>query len=420
MFKYDYVYPFLLNQTKTLSNSVFLDGKPLGVKTYSNCYALPAKHLKNANGEDCLAGGLCCDGQWVYNSGLNYNGLTPYEFDCDKAEYVDDDVVYLGVLSSIWGHAITDGIQHLWWFFSEEYRNNHRNKKIYYWGDHPLSGNFLEIVRLSGVEIMNLQFVNRILLFRSVIVPDSSFVTNYPKMYYHLEYLRTIDIIVANCACKKQKIEKVFLSEPSSKRNWGVSQIEKIARKVGYYVIHPANFSLQEQISLLQGAKDVMVFDSSVGHNVVFCKPGTRVTVLRKANYVNLYQTLINGMRDCEVRIVDVHLSLMNNERFPYAGPFFLYANDNLCNCLNIPRPSFPWALFKGYLRYCLYDDYQNLLVKLRIPDGYYSLLAQEVDAERSDCYNKVSFYCKCLPLPNGLKQKIVNKIVKVRIQHLL
>lgn len=415
-----YIYPSLLKKTQDVSSKSFLDSSPLGVRVYSNCHALPLRQMKNANGEECWGGGLCCDGKWIFNSGVNYNSLTPYEYDPNEALFLDEEVIYIGMLSSIWGHAITDGIQHLWWFSTEEYKNTHQQKRVYYSGEAPLSGNFLELLRLAGLDVSKLCFVDRILRFRSVLVPDSCFVSDYPEIHYHTEYIRTMDYIVANGSVETHHQKKIFLSLPEDPRNWGVSHIERVARKAGYEVVYPARFSLQEQISMLQAAETVMTFDGSVGHNILFCKPGTRIAILRKANYINEYQLLVNGLRDYEMSMIDVHLSWMNNERFPYGGPFFVYANDQLCSYLNVSRPPFPWSAFRAYLRYNLYDDYPGLLAKLSAPEEYASQLAGEIESERQRCQKRVSSTFKYLPLPHRIKTKLVNRIVKSKVRHLL
>ena len=134
----------------------------------------------------------------------------------------------------------------------------------------------------------------------------------------------------------------------------------------------------------------------------------------------NLYQMLVNGIRDYEVTIIDVHLSWMNNERFPYGGAFFVYANELLCSYLNVPCPSFPWSSFRAYLRYNLYDDYPGLLAKLSAPEEYASLLAREIESERQRCQKRVSSIFKYLPLPNRIKTKLVTRIVKSKVRHLL
>ena len=405
----DFVYPSLKKDTENLIQTHFAKEGKLSYRVYDNCYAAPAHSLLNANGEHCLGGGLIHNGEWVYNSGLNLHSLTPYEFDYKNVEYIDEEVIYIGIISSVWGHAITDGLQHLWWFLTKDYLDNHRDKTIYYWGEHPLSGNYLELLRLIGIDVSRLKFITRTILFKSVIVPDSSFVSNYPTgTHYFYEYVNTIDHIIAHCKFRPNSEKKVFISELSNSRNWGIKSIEKIAKKNGYKIIHPADLSLLEMIFILQGADDVMTFESSVGHNVVFCKPKTKIAILRKANYVNSYQSVINQIRDFDITIIDVHLSLMNNERFPYAGPFFVYANSNFCRYLNVQASPFPLSLLMKYFRYNLLDGEQSLNAKLCVPKNYIQILSNELDKSFNHFSQEYSRSVSFLPLPDSIKKELL------------
>ena len=420
-FSIDRVYPSLLKRTKELVDSTFLDDKRLSVLNYKNCYALPAKEITNKNGERCLGGGLCCGGEWVQNSGLNLHSLTPYAFNQNEADCIEEEVIFIGIVSSIWGHAITDGIQHLWWFNTEDYLSKYRDCKIYYWGDCPLTGNFLDLIQLAGIDSSKLRFVNRPLLLKSVLIPDSCFVSQYPiGTHYYSEYITTIDYIISRCSIRSNCRNKVFFSEPSSTRNWGVEQIEKVTHKAGYHIIYPGRHSLQEQISILQSSTDVMVFESSVGHNIVFCKPGTHIIILRKANYANIYQSAVNKIRDYSITLIDVHLSIMNNERFPYAGPFFVYANASLCDYLAVMTPTFPWHKFKEYVRYNLYDSESSLYAKMSIPDNYTRILANEIEKTRRINLNRIESVLSLVPVPKDMKKRLLLKLLKIRIRHLL
>lgn len=421
LFSLDYVYPSLRADTIDLIETSFEKEGRLTIQVYEQCYAVPARFLLNANGEKCLGGGLVYNGEWVKNSGLNIHSLTPYEFDDHDVEFINEDVIYIGIVSSIWGHAITDGIQHLWWFQTNEYLDHHRDKNIYYWGEQPITGNFLELLRLAGVDISKLKHITRNLLFKSVIVPDSSFVSQYPKgTHYFNDYVITINHIISQCVIPPKTDKMLFLSEPSSRRNCGIQQLEMLAKKKGYRVLHPKDLSVQEQISFLQGAEDVITFESSVGHNILFCKPNTRITILRKANYANTYQSVINKIRDFDVRIIDVHLSLMNNERFPYAGPFFVYANSLFCRFLNIPKQPFPWSLLKDYIRSNINDSEENLNAKLVIPNNYVQIISSELNNEFNRFHLKLSHAFSFLPFSESFKKRVIKRLMRVRIKQIV
>lgn len=395
---------------------------------YKNCYALPIRCFQSEDGVNIHGGGLCCDGVWIKESGLFLSAQASYEFNPENARYIDEDVIFIGCMSPVWGHAITDCLKHLWWFRTEEYQKKHKEKKLYYWGPKPLAGNFLELVGLAGVDVTKLLFIDEILLFRSIIVPDISF--NYTEGWASQEYLDTIDHIVSAIKpYRKEGFDKVFLSERENARLWGVKSIEKVARSAGYKVYYPGEHSLREQISVLQSVSNVLSFESSVGHNTIFCNPRIKVTMLRKESYPNKYQPIINELRGFDVNTVDASLSIMNDKRYPYAGPFFVYPNDSVCQAVFPPSgPSsvyehsnlFPKTVFKRYIEYNLWGNEDGLAHKLVFSDVQAKSIAQEITKYRAWLNNRVERVFHFVPLPCSIKTKIITKISKYLVRHLI
>lgn len=416
------VYPSLLHETRTLLNSQYLRVSSLSIKTYCRCYALPAKKCLTDEGDPCVGGGLCCDGKWVSNSGLNRHALKTYDFDSRDVDYVDGDVVFIGCMSMIYGHAITDGLKHLWWLLTEDYRKNHSWKHVYYWGEKSLSGNYLELLRLAGVDLEKLHYIDHIMQFRSVIVPDSSFVNDYSEgVYFYKEYVDTIDNIIAKSLTVTPPYQRLFFSQHSDRRNWNVVQIEKVAKAAGYKIVYPEEHTVQEQVSLLWSAKEVMTFESSIGHNIVFCHPNARVALLRKANYSNNYQMALNTVRRFDVSIIDVHLSVMNDQKYPDGGPFFVYANEMLCKYLNLNPFPFPWKAWKQYFRYGLYEENVSKLTnKLTISSDYAEILAKEINRAGESANKRLSKLFDFVPMPSKIKGRVVKKFHKFVVRHLV
>lgn len=56
--------------------------------------------------------------------------------------------------------------------------------------------------------------------------------------------------------------------------------IERIMVDLGYTIVHPQAFSLENQIRLMQQAKRVVGLDGSAMHLAIFCKPGTELICL--------------------------------------------------------------------------------------------------------------------------------------------
>lgn len=398
----------------------------LSFHKYDNCYALPIRYFNTEEGLNYHGGGLCCNDIWIKESALFPSSLASYQFDTNTVEFIDEDAVFGGCMSPVWGHALTDCLKHLWWFNTKEYKKTYKNHKIYYWGPKPLSGVYLELVRLAGIDITKLRYIDHEMRFRSMIVPDISF--NYTEGWARKEYLDTIDLIAYNAKPYTTKFDKIFLSERESPRTWGIKSLEKLAISAGYKVYYPGEHSLQEQISVLRSANTILSFESSVGHNTIFCSSQTKLIMLRKENYKNKYQSIINELRGFDVTTVNASLSLMNDERFPYAGPFFVYPNDAVCQavipdyqvCSNKYAHLFPWKIFKRYIRYNLYRSEQTMAHVFAIPEAKAERLSLEMSKYRCWQFKRIRSFFKLIPLPIGIKEKAIRKIVKYKVRHVI
>jgi hypothetical protein len=403
--------------------------KKLSIKVYKHCYALPSRYFKSEDGVDLQGGGLCCDDVWIKESGLFPSALAPYLFDNNNVKHVDEDVVFIGCMSPVWGHAITDCLKHIWWLRTEEYKRNHKEKRLIYWGSKSLAGNFLKLLEFAEVDVSKLQYIDRPSLFKSVIVPDISF--NYTEEWASQEYMDTIDLIISNSKPRRDKnINKIFLSERESHRLLGVKSIEKVARNAGYTIYYPGEHPLEEQISVFQSASTVLSFESSIGHNTVFCHPRIKLIMLRKDNYSNKYQPIINQLRLFDNTTIDASLSIMNDKRYPYAGPFFVYPNEAVCKAIlsnsnNFQQKHeynglFPKEVFKRYIEYNLYGSEDALAHKFVFSETQAKCLAHEITQYKDRQYEKTRKIFKYVLLPNNIKERIIRKFVKYKVRHFI
>lgn len=100
----------------------------------------------------------------------------------------------------------------------------------------------------------------------------------------------------------------------------------------GYFVIHPELHSLADQIALVDKCLYLATTEGSVSHLAVFCKSGTSLVIIRKADYINTYQVAINEVADLKVTYIDAHHSHVADERWPWSGPFYLCTTTYLHN----------------------------------------------------------------------------------------
>lgn len=341
-----YAYSFLQNLTLEAHSENYFEERSLSIKHFNDCYGFPYKILQRGE-ENIMGGGL------KVTSGLFIG--TAYECASTPFKEITGDVIYAGFISSLcWGHTITDSLSRLWWLGNSSYVAQYQNLPIYYFSESPLEGNYVELLEFVGISKDRLHRINSITHFQSVYVPDVCFDNHRTSLRYNKDYISIIDKVIGRCLaisrCSISSLpKKIFLIKENSKRQICNNEIILTLEKQGYISIHPEKLSVQSQISLMQNADTIVSEESSLSHNFIFCKEGTKVVILRKANTINKYQALINLLKNLNVVYIDCHLSVYNKQQ--HRGPFFLYANKNFCKYFQRETPPFPYEDFLSYLK---------------------------------------------------------------------
>ena len=309
--------------------------KPLNVAIYKDAIILPYHHVDTLNG---MGGGIITkDNQHISVLDIGesrYNVNTSDIFEANKS------VIYIGLLNHKWGHCITDNIKKLWYLFTPEYQTAKDKMDIVYTyneGD-PIKGNFKEMLSMLGVALDRCYAIIQPTIFKEVIVPDDSMI--YGGKEYELQNCQTcrywttpfknlFDRIPRISSNKKW--DKVYVS----RRKWdgadfGEKDIERLFKYVGFQVIYPETMSFTEQLAVYQNCKCLASTEGSISHNSLFMKDGAELIIIRKADLLNTYQLMINDMKNLHCTYIDCHLSIFNDKKYPYVGPFFLYVNNNL------------------------------------------------------------------------------------------
>lgn len=139
------------------------------------------------------------------------------------------------------------------------------------------------------------------------------------KIEHKVPYDRIIDKV------PKMNYDKIYLTRSHLKKSDGINEeyFEKFFRKRGYVVIAPEEYSLEEQVGMLNSAKDVICTMGTLSHLCLFCKEGTNLTILRRYdNSMLLPQTLINQLKNLNVYYVDATYNFLPTQ---HSGGVFLY-----------------------------------------------------------------------------------------------
>lgn len=349
--------------TKTEASVERLRSVNLSSHTYEDAFVLPSKDLW-VDGK-CHGGVVTRENQFVESSAWHEGKrCDKYDFSHEEATPVSSTVIYLGFFNSVWGHALTDNIKKLWFLFTEEYKQlSEQGAKIIYItaGNQTLPKYAVRLLELCGVDTTQLHHVTEVTRFSKIVVPDNSFIADNGERFYTKEYRQTIDRIKSNASrCALAKVDKIYFTRTNLKgiRDFGEKQIENTFRKMGYTIVSPEQYSVDEQIFMLSHCTHFAATEGSVSHGAVFCASGTNVAIVRKVNDVNKYQMAINAVADLNVTYIDAHHSTQASPQSPWVGPFYLCINNNLERYVGHKLFHLPLCLMPSWWHYNLLNKY--------------------------------------------------------------
>ena len=349
---YRFVKSQSVDELRKITEHHHLLDNPLVCKHYDNAYILPHRHF-NAGVVDSACNGVsgtqACE---RYKVG--------YPFDTPSVVVCDCDVIYMGYLKSVFGHCITDNIKRIWFLYTAEFEKLKLNgiECVYVLPeDAELSPIFIDMMKNIGIDVDKWRCVRQNTKFRRIYVPDSSLIYRDGERYWTNDFKETILRIkkaYSKFFTSESLLHKVYFSRSSFvdiSHEVGEKDIEEVFEKNGFEIIHPESIPFVKQMQIVSQCSEFVATEGSVSHWVVFCSPNTNVTILRKADYVNTYQVVINEVADVKVTYVDAHMSNVD-KRWPWGGPFFLCKTPQFCNFCGCSKWQVPYIITPKYLWY--------------------------------------------------------------------
>lgn len=315
----------------------YRDERKAEIRHIENGVVLPLKVMKEVQVRNSayLGGVLDSDGNFIAgherkkDKNVNLSCLAGYEV----SEYrtIHEKVIYGGILFGFFGHLLTESMARLWYAFEKDYRIVMLPA--------PNAGNVnMEIFDLLGIKdrILILQEPTQ---FDEVIVPDQSLRlhTDY-KIEHKIPYDKILNTV------PKMNYDKIYLTRCHLKNTDGINEVyfEKFFRKRGYVIIAPEEYTLAEQVGIMNAAKDVICTMGTLSHLGLFCQEGTKFTIIRRYDKsILLPQILINQLKKLDVYYVDATYNFLPTQ---HSGGVFLYG---------------PTEYFRHYLdeRHIEYDE---------------------------------------------------------------
>ena len=353
-----YNFSFISNNLKSLIEPAtqvchqFYDS--LGFSSYENAFIAPYYQWDQSIG--CV---IKADGNTIYDSECSEWKENAAFYDLTKAKHQSNRVVFLGFLLTVFGHSFTDNLRKLWFLKTDICKQLLKEGVglVYTtsWND-PLPQHCLEFIRLAGIDFSKAQHITDLTQFDEVIIPDNCFRASGLGRMYCQAYTDLIDCIKSNIPPTHDSEEKIYFTRSSfsvsSMNETGEKALERVFRKIGYSIIVPERLSIINQIQLVMNCRFFAATEGSVAHLSMFCKPGTNLVIINKANYLNFHQVLINEFADLNVTYIEAHHSSKTDPIHPWWGPFYLCITPFLKKYVQSPIPHLPYWLKFSYWEY--------------------------------------------------------------------
>ena len=303
-----------------LMSKKYLIKKSLDIIKVKNGIVIPPfnpKKFKNRNPSKALfgsAGVLNDNNEYVEESAqlayaMKNRIYKVNSYNKQNTDIVHSKVIYMNFFIKQWGHFLIDVIGRLWYALQD------KDTKIVYTcydnENYKIEGNYLDFLKLLGIDEKRLIRINKPTKFDCVIVPETSI---YPGKYYTFEYKNIFDIVVKNANITRVKEnKKIYCSRlnygKNNKKEFGEEIIEENFKKNGYDVVYMEKLSLREQIILLNKSEFIAMTCGSLSHNLLFIRNNVNVFILNKTYRINLHQIIINEIANSINYFIDIYVS---------------------------------------------------------------------------------------------------------------
>lgn len=232
-------------------------------------------------------------------------------------EYIDKEVIFLGLYMGSFGHSITEGLNRLWFLL----KNNPINNYCYI--SQVDRDDSYNLFKLFGLKPENLIRITKNTQFKKIIIPSAS-MRLYDK--YSDEYKETINKITNNI--KPAKYKKIYISRVkaiiSFTQTIGEENIEHIFKENGFKILYPEREKLETVISLMKGAEIVAGVVGTNMHNILFAKDNIKAINLNRSNNGVGFQIVIDKMKNNESYYIDSYYQPIPTN-VGSAVPFLIY-----------------------------------------------------------------------------------------------
>ena len=331
---------YALQWAKALFLAVPLTSKP-NASILSNAYLLPLRRRKDLK-YNAFAGGVLTDKQnfvaGVQRSRRHYdlNFACTKGYRVENAKYINEKVVFGGVLYGHFGHVIIDSCTRLWHYAE----NNSDGLRRVFVQTPDTSFKYGRFFDLAG---MDWEIIDEPTQFREIVVPEEAYWSFDRGKPAWLEWWDFLKKKALKTSKSRHSCSKIYLTRTKFSGNDGINEVyyENYYKSIGYEVISPEQLPLDDQICIISQATHIVCTMGTLAHMLVFANTGADVTLLlRSPSSVMPAQLTINQLRRFNWRCIEATLNPLpvsqSNGTFLYAPtPYFR----EFCRNSDLPDP---------------------------------------------------------------------------------
>lgn len=391
--KDEYLQELSRKEIMEMSKQQFFNEKTLDIVTADNGIIVPPYTLEKKKVFILFTNEIDVKTPWYYGGVLDSYGnyidmssqpafgmrnriMGPCEIDQSTLDISNETVIYMNAFIHQWGHFLIDVIGRLWYAIF-----NDTKTKIAYTcvneNEDCITGTFLELLQLMGIDEDRLILVKRPTRFKRVIVAETAI---YPGLYFTREYRDIFDVVISNSNVCMERGKKIYCSRRmlGKGNEEGEEKIEKVFNQNGYQSVFLEKMTLVEQIKTLNSAEKIAMVNGSLAHNLLFVRNEAETFIINKTYLLNLHQFLINEVTNASAVFVDAYCSPLPviYGAGPFilikSRPFLMFCEEQNIKCEDVQSNIPLLMLIKYYIRWAW--QYKGYLVRgekiWNSPDG--------------------------------------------------
>ena len=303
----------------------YFSDRELTVKTVERGVVLPARPVQASDLFKNYGG--VCDENLNFVDGHNdvvdepweghyvLNGA--YHVKPDEILETNDDVIYGGAMIYHFGHFMIETLSRMWFVIQHpELRLKIVFVELKVIDIQVLRSWVNKLFDLLGISDDRIAIITQPMRFRSIIVPEQAI---YFRDHFSKEFLIPYRAMLSRI--RSASARKIFLSRSADVVSivhlCNQEYFEEFYRRHGFEIVYPEKLAISDQIALISGADEIVTYLGTLSHWALFCKPGTKFTILLRVDetpdliQTMVRQSIINEASKIDWRMVSVERNFL-------------------------------------------------------------------------------------------------------------